>query len=294
MDLSNESEIIVTGQGDAQAAEVKNLESENEAELETDEESVENESEESDESDNSEEKETEETEVKKEGKKKNSFQKRIEKIKRREVEALKEVEFWKKEALKAKPESNNNESKPPQKAVDSRPRSESFDTHEEYVEALTDWKLDQRELAKQQEVAQLKQKETVNKWQERINSFTESTPDFEEVMEGAGDVIFPLEVSRAITESDLGPAVLYELAKDQENATRISKLSTIAAILEIGKIQARLESKTQKQTTTISKAPKPISPVKGNGKPHKDINDPSLSQADYEALRQKQLDKRAG
>ena len=76
-------------------------------------------------------------------------------------------------------------------------------------------------------------------------------------------------VRDAILESDVGPQILYELASNDELAEKITKLSPINALREIGKLEARFEDasknaapKTVKTASEKSKAPAPINPLK--------------------------------
>ncbi len=150
--------------------------------------------------------------------------------------------------------------------------------------------MEAQEVKKQNKAKQVSAQKRESEWQERVRNFSSSIDDFEEVMEEAEDVEVSPALQEAIFDSSVGPQVLYELAKNPEEANRISKLSPIAAIREIGRIEGKLQAslkETPKKSTT-TKAPRPLSNVRGSGKVSKDLNDPNLSQAQYEALRRKQ------
>jgi hypothetical protein len=289
MQTETQENIIVTPMPEKPAAQAE-VETELEAENDELEAAPESESEQGENEDESEESATTE-----EGKhKKNGFKKRFDRLKRREMEAKKEVEYWKREALKG---NNQPKSEPtPRAAISGKPKADDFNTHEDFVEALSDWKFTEKlkdyDKSKQQEKVQATQKEKLTSWQSKVESYKESNPDFEETMEEAEDVILPYGAEEAIMDSEFGPKILHELAKNPELAIKISKLSAASAIREIGKIEARLEDKTTKQTT--SKAPKPITSVRGGAKITKSLSDPNLTQAEYEAIRAKQSAGRAG
>lgn len=255
----------------------------------------------SDESDEESDKESDDDSDRDKPKKKGGFQRRIDKLNAAKADAEREREYWKQQALKGASETNKEDPKVESKpANDGRPIPDDFETHADYVDALTDWKMDQRESKKAQEQEKsklLSEHETlVKSHQERLKSFTDKTADFEEVLENLDGLHSPV-AERIILESESGPELLYELAKNPEEAKRICSLSPLAAARELGKIEARLTSKAspeKQETKKITKAPKPIEPVGGSkGSVAKSIDDPDLSQAEYEKLRAKQMKERS-
>lgn len=222
-------------------------------------------------------------------KKKGGFQKRIERFQKKISEKDQEVEYWKREALKGKsPDKAEPETQFKAKPTDAKPKAESFETHEEYVDALTDWKLEQKEKerAAKAEQAQIKneREKQVQSFQSKVSEFQKSHDDFDEVVAEVDDIPLSMPLQEAIVSSDIGPQVMYELAKDRDELERINRLSPIAAAREIGKIEARLakESSSAKETTEkkITKAPPPIAPVgsKGSAKTIKSPDDMSFSE----------------
>ncbi len=204
-------------------------------------------------------------------KKKGGFQKKIDKLTRRVEEA---------EARAARAEAGNDTKTPaaqPKKDADGKPTPDSFETHAEFVEALTDWKVSQKLGEKDQQVATERQKaqreEALVKWNERKAAATVAHPDFDEVVENADVTVSPA-MTQAIVESDLGAEIAYYLGKNPDEANRIAKLSASAALREMGKIEARLENTAEKkETPPAEKAapkpsvkPKPVAPVNGTAK----------------------------
>lgn len=234
------------------------------------------------------------------GKKKGGFQRRINKLNSRYAEKERETEYWKQQALKgagAKVETQV-EAKPAA-VVEGKPSSDKFDTHAEYVEALTDWKLDQklkdRDSKLENSRIESEQQRVARQYNERAKVFAEKTSDFKDVLEEVDDVPLSPALRDMFLSSENGPELAYELAKNRVEFERVSKLSPLAAAREIGKLEARIarpaaESKEIKTT----KAPAPIVPVGGSGKGAvtKLISDPGLSQSEYESLRREQQKKR--
>lgn len=184
---------------------------------------------------------------------------------------------------------------------DGRPRPEDFETHLEFMEKLTDWKLDQREQAKKADDHKAKLKADQQALEKahfaREKAFAEKTADYAEVLKdvdhfkGASPTL-----AEIIGTSEIGPELMYELAKNPEEYERINALPPIAAAREMGKIESRiasLSSDAQKpEPKKQTKAPPPIAPVSSKGgSVAKSIHEiaASGSQAEYEAARLKQL-----
>jgi len=230
-------------------------------------------------------------------KKKGGFQRRIDKLNTRVTAAQQEAEYWKQQALKG---ASATETKPvvesAKPATEGKPKPDSFDTHAEYVEALTDWKVDQKQKEHDQKLEQSRiqaeQAKVANTYAERAKVFGEKTKDFQDVLSDVDHVPMSPTVRDIFLTSENGPELAYELAKDPEEFARVCKLPPLAAAREMGKLELRISSKTPggQETNKITKAPKPLEPVKagGKGSAPKSIYDPDLSQAEYEKIRAKQ------
>ncbi len=240
------------------------------------------------------EKESEDRPVKKSG-----FKKRIHKLNQKLSAQQQETEFWKAKALEQKPEKQE----PVKAKVSSndKPKEDQFETHAEYVEALTDWKVEQKLKSEKAEAEkselQTQFQKQVKAHNERLQAFRETVDDFDEVIEDVAHVQIPVAVEDLILDSDLGPAVMYELAKDPEELERVCKLSPMRAAREIGKIEARIKASEKPETKEAkkTKAPPPIKPVGSSAASSvkKSIYDTNLSQREFEKLREEQLAKRA-
>jgi hypothetical protein len=235
-------------------------------------------------------------------KKKGGFQKRIDKLNQRITSKEQELEYWKQQALKtSQPQNQAPKVEMAPKADEGKPDPEKFETHAEYVEALTDWKTEQkfkeRELKSEQNKIQSEQQNVIKSHQERLKSFSEKTKDFNDVLMEVDDIVVSPAVSQLLVTSENGPELMYELAKNRDEFEKLNKLPPLAAARELGRIESRISSKsTEKKVETkkITSAPKPIEPVGagGKGSTPKSITDPNLSQAEYEALRREQIKRR--
>lgn len=233
------------------------------------------------------------------GKKKSGFQKRIDKLNSAKAEAQREAEYWKNLALEAKGKTETKteaKAEPKHATTDGKPKPESFDTHAEYVEALTDWKteqkLNQREEKAEKARAEAEWSKKVQTYLTKKSEFADKTPDFDEALAEVEDITVSPAVSQLIIDSEHGPELAYALAKDRETYARICKLPPLAAAREMGKLEAKIVSRASeaKETKKVTSAPQPLSPVgTGKGSARKSINDPDLSFADYVRMRRDQI-----
>jgi len=229
------------------------------------------------------------------------WQKRIDKKTREAADARREAEYWKSQALKNAAAEKPTQETATKPAADNagKPDPAKFETHAEYVEAVADWKADQKLKAFQaeQEKARLLSEHQAKQkaYADKIQALAEKHEDFQEALESVADIQIPAHINAALLESDLGDELTYELAKNREELERIVKLSAISAAREIGKIEARIVSRTQKptpsqETKKTTKAPKPLEPVGSKGaSTDKSIYDAAqMTQKEYEAVRAKQ------
>lgn len=206
-------------------------------------------------------------------KKKSGFKKRIDKMRTKLSAKEQEAEYWKAEALKRQKSEMPEDEKARQNArvADERkPKAENFDSHEEYVEALTDWKIEQREKAKelkaQQESAKTEIEKKVSSHQERVEAFKKAHDDFDEVLSDVDDIPMSIAVQEVILESELGPELMYELASNPKEFERICSLSPLKAAKELGKIEDKIRKSAEapKENKT-TKAPPPIKTLSAKG-----------------------------
>lgn len=197
--------------------------------------------------------------------KKSGYQKRINKLTKQKSTLKKEVEFLKgmlssKEALEQKPvETKTTNSK--------EPKPEDFETHEAFVKALAKFEVMQElsvsEAKKREADLKAEQERQIKAHQQRVQEFAKSHGDFDEVISEVDDIPMSLAVQQTILDSDNGPKLMYELAKNKEDYKRICSLQPLQAARELGKIEARVSAETsspQKEVKT-PRAPKPLKPV---------------------------------
>lgn len=219
--------------------------------------------------------------------KKNRVKDRIDKLNARISEKERELEHWRTEALKAasKDKGANVEAKP----SDEKPNPDKFESYDEYVEALTDWKADQREKARE---AKEREKSLISEQESKTQAvrqasieFAKEHEDFNERIQDLNDIEMSLAVQDALLNSENAPALMYELAKDPDHFEKICQMPAGRAYREIGKVEARLESSSketkEEQPKKITKAPQPLKGL--NSKTAQASK--SLDDMDYEEYR---------
>ena len=107
-------------------------------------------------------------------------------------------------------------------------------------------------------VKKVLKKDTVN-WIEKVEKAHEKYPDFDQVIQNPKLKISTM-MAETIKHADNGDDIAYYLGTNPKEAERISKLSPMLQVKEIGKLEATLQSKPIEKRTTS--APPPITPMR--------------------------------
>jgi hypothetical protein len=148
-----------------------------------------------------------------------------------------------------------------------------YPDYESYVEALADWKAEQREAKLREDFdARFEQRleaERASRTQKTVMDQVVARgeaayPDFRAVV-GASTVDFPLDMLKAIVSLPHAEHVEYALAKDPDLAQRIAQIPDGLTLgLELAKLMpsgARVTPASQPPGVRISQAPPPVEPV---------------------------------
>ncbi len=162
-----------------------------------------------------------------------------------------------------------------------KPAPENFKTTEEYIEAVADWKADQkftekfeeREQRQREERAREHQRSLAAEHQKREEVARDKYDDFDDVVYDA-DLPISQHMALAIQLSEVGPELAYHLGKNPKEAARIAQLHPLAQARELGKLEAKVAS--AEPPAKPSTAPDPIKPLasKGTAKQIYDTTDP--------------------
>ena len=123
---------------------------------------------------------------------------------------------------------------------------ENYETYAEYVAALVNRTLDQRETAKRSERGE---QAMVEHRQERMAAFHEAAAPMveqygEDFMEAISDPTLPVSepMADAILElQDIGPYIMLHLANNRQECAQMSRMNPRAATVAIGRLAARLD-----------------------------------------------------
>lgn len=170
------------------------------------------------------------------GRFRNPVQPRIDELTREREDARREAAYWKARADVA--------SAPPPEPPPKKPEAKDFDSYDEYVEALTDFKakaivteqLTEREKKAEASTAETKRQTT---WGERIAAAKASIPDFDATLRGSTTVVHQ-HVTDELMESERGAELLLYLAKHPEVAEKLNAMKPTSAARELGRIEATL------------------------------------------------------
>jgi hypothetical protein len=192
-------------------------------------------------------------------------QRRIDKITRQKYEAERRAE-----ALEAQLQQRPAPQAQPQ-ANAEKPTLEQFDYDDAaYIEALTDWKLEQKLTAERKQNAEAQRRSQQEQVYQDFESKRQATltqgvtkyEDFEEVVIDNPEVVITPQMADIITDSEIGHEIAYYLGSNTAESESISKLSPLKQAAAIAKLENKLASKPAKK---ISSAPEPIKPVGAKG-----------------------------
>ena len=221
-------------------------------------------------------------------KKSKGVQKRLDEITRLRYEAERRAEqerqeriYWQQKAM--------GEQKP--SVPVNKPTQDQYGTYEDFLEALSDWKVEQRLSTERAERERQAQEESQrNKgltYRERVEKARAKYEDYEEIAHGQHWAPTQ-DMADAILESELGPDIAYYLGNNPEEAARISKLSPAAQNRELGKLEAKLSLPPPKPKTTT--APAPIEPSGSKAKAQKSPEE--MSDKEFADWRKRQIAQR--
>ncbi len=227
--------------------------------------------------------------------------KRFDKLTREKSELEREKDLWKKQALEGKAPTDDKAKTDTKKDTEgkAKPKADDYDTHDAYVEALTDWKLDERLAKQEREAKDTEERKRITKldedWKKQKDAARDHYDDFDDVINNE-EILVPNIVADTFLNSPIGAHIAYWWGSHPEKVEELIKLSPVALAREMGKIEDRierqLEAAKEKETIKSTDAqkkekPAPITPLKGKGNVQSapDLDDPKIDFKDYEKQR---------
>lgn len=171
------------------------------------------------------------------GKFRKPVQPRIDELTRQRREAERERDYWRAQAaLRQETEAPKAE----------KPTPDKFTDYNEYVEALAEWKADQKietKLAEREKVQAEKSaaEKRAQAWRESTEAVQKEMPDFNEVIEAAADTPISNHLREIMDESDNRAKLLYHFAKNPDVVEKLNAMSPTAAAREVGRIEVAFD-----------------------------------------------------
>lgn len=228
--------------------------------------------------------------------------KRIGDLTRKWRSAERESSFNKSRAEKAEEELAKLKSKIP---VTAKPKRDDFPDEDAYIEALVDWKAEEKIRAAQNKTEEAtkkeKEKSEIQEVYQTVDSVVEKGrevyEDFDKVVFDE-NLVISAQTMETILQSEQAMEIFYFLGKNPDLAADISKMAPSRIGIEIGKIEVKLTAKEEvngkeegkppaqpaSEKKVVSKAPAPIEPPKETGAIEKDPN--KMSPREYRAWRE--------
>jgi hypothetical protein len=248
-------------------------------------------------------------------------QKRIQKEIDKAVRARKEAEELLRQAREESAKRGTDPAPKPEPAAATTseapepPNINDFDRIEDWQKASAKWmreqasaeakriaaeaaksELEARDKRAAEEAAKAKQSSVQEQFRQRLDVAKKQHQDFDEVVEDfqipstdAGNAMW-----RAFMGREDGAELLYHMAANPEEATRLARLSPDEALMELGVVALSLKPKPKPapRTTPVSAAPPPmktVAPV-ATAVP---VRDPEkMNFTEYKAYRERQMAKR--
>lgn len=237
-------------------------------------------------------------------------QKRIDELVKQREDAERRADAERQEKLRLLAlVEKGKEDKPAAEEPLARPTRTAFASDEAYEAALDEYieaksaATAQREIQKtiaeqrqkaEQEAVEKGQREVQAAYKARVEKILEKYPDYHEVAESP-DVQVSMPIAHAIVASEHGPDIQYYLGKNPAEAQRISALSPVQQLVELGRLVAKFETPAkaveppEKPKPVLSAAPKPIKPLEAGSEAQSRKSPDEESMEEYATRRQKEL-----
>lgn len=160
----------------------------------------------------------------------------------------------------------------PKPADEAKPKDPAAQV-EEYVSRVVEQRLAAAEEQRRQAQARAD-------FQKRTAEFSAANPDFEEVVDSVSHIPVPSHLQQLVLNSPEAPAIMYSLAKNTAELSRLSDLPPLDAAREIGRLEAKLASSTAApvKPKSASRPPAPPTSVGGSSASTRSLDDLPLAE----------------
>jgi hypothetical protein len=150
----------------------------------------------------------------------------------------------------------------------SKPEESSYDSYDEYIENLTDWKIDQKTNELSAKNHQKEQQDYIHQrtqqFENRAMKLRETVPDFDIIAKDprvGGIYNSTPELAELIESSAQGPKIAYYLGKNIDVASKLAAKPLPEMALEIARLEFIASQKEKHKKTS---APTPIDTITGS------------------------------
>lgn len=233
--------------------------------------------------------------------------KRIQKLLAERHELQRKLDEATRQDVKQESSPTQPATRPKPTADDKNPDgSAKYNTYEDFVEELADWKAEQRLDAAKREYADQESKKVLQGKLDEARARYEDADDFIfPTSQAIQDAKIPLAVKEVFGQSDLFIDLCYVVGSDPDELKKFISLAQTNPRAAIGKVfeyergirEELSESRDDKgKAPEVKKtsAPKPPSPVNGASSRAFDVSDESLSPEEWMRKRNQDLQKKRG
>ena len=132
----------------------------------------------------------------------------------------------------------------------------SFDERVAHVatQKIQEQQIESTKKHLESEISNAKQYE----WQEKLDSSIDLMPDYFDAIKDATPIFnsLPAMVQEAVVDSEHGPMLAYELAKNPEIALKLRTANPLSAAQTLLKLEAKIESRLAESKVPVQTAPK--------------------------------------
>jgi len=158
------------------------------------------------------------------------------------------------------------------KPANTPPKEEDFANWQDFQDARSAYVADQRyearraqeKQAEQQQQEQSRAQSAEQNWIQKSSEAAVKYPDFDNKVNTAPPITNAYALA-VLKKADAAGDLAYHLASDHALIAKINAMHPLDAAMELGRIEEKLAGSKTPPKTSVSKAPKPISPV-GSGK----------------------------
>jgi hypothetical protein len=208
-------------------------------------------------------------------------------------EAERKAEYWENVAQgKVAPPTQTEQ--PVVAEAKQPPTRDQFTNDADYLEALTDHKVDMKLAQREQQAQQVKAQTVVaDSWQSKLVEARESIPDFDSVMDSA-ELVVAGHVAGLLMQHEQGAKIAHHFASNPEELAKVNEMAPAQAAFAIADVGARFKSPDSTSSSKpaavvkkVSEAPPPAARNVGSGR-STTVPLGEMSMDDYVATRKAQ------